>query len=125
MKASELVPLEPRCEWQRDALGDSYVFQLTDAHLDELDRALVHAEASCDDVLDITREAFPLPTLGPALIDVARELGLGADQLVVDRDRIGDEARAAARTGVEAEQPDEVGAVGVEREREAADLVAA
>jgi hypothetical protein len=74
MKASELIPLEAPCEWQRDALGDSYVFELTDAHLDEVDRALVHAESTCDDVLDITRESFPLPTLGPALVDVAREL---------------------------------------------------
>jgi hypothetical protein len=74
MKSSELIPLEAPCEWQRDALGDSYVFELTDAHLDEVDRALVHAESTCDDVLDITRESFPLPTLGPALVDVAREL---------------------------------------------------
>jgi hypothetical protein len=74
MKAWELIPLEGPCEWQRDALGDSYVFELTDAHLDEVDRALVHAESTCDDVLDITRESFPLPTLGPALVDVAREL---------------------------------------------------
>jgi hypothetical protein len=74
MKASELIPLEGPCEWQRDALGDSYVFELTDAHLDEVDRALVHAESACNDVLDITRESFPLPTLGPALVDVAREL---------------------------------------------------
>jgi hypothetical protein len=74
MKAWELIPLEGPCEWQRDALGDSYVFELTDAHLDEVDRALVHAESACNDVLDITRESFPLPTLGPALVDVAREL---------------------------------------------------
>jgi Taurine catabolism dioxygenase TauD, TfdA family len=74
MNASELIPLEGPCEWQRDALGDSYVFELTDAHLDEVDRALVHAESTCDDVLDITRESFPLPTLGPALVEVAREL---------------------------------------------------
>jgi len=74
MNASELVPLEAPCEWQRDALGDSYVFELTDGHLDEIERALVHAESTCDDVLDITRESFPLPTLGPALVDVAREL---------------------------------------------------
>jgi len=74
MNASELVPLEAACEWQRDALGDSYVFELTDVHLDEIERALVHAESSCDDVLDITRESFPLPTLGPALVGVAREL---------------------------------------------------
>jgi hypothetical protein len=50
------------------------VFELTDAHLDEVDRALVHAESACNDVLDITRESFPLPMLGPALVDVAREL---------------------------------------------------
>jgi hypothetical protein len=74
MNASELVPLEAPCEWQRDALGDSYVFELTDGHLDEIERALVHAESTCDDVLDITRESFPLPTLGPALVDVAHEL---------------------------------------------------
>jgi len=69
-----LVPLEPQCEWRRDDLGDAYVFQLTDAHVEELDRALVHAESTCDDVLDITRDAFPLPTLGPELVGVAREL---------------------------------------------------
>ena len=45
-------------------LGDRYVFQLTDAHVAELDAALVHAESRADDVLDITREPFPLPTLG-------------------------------------------------------------
>ena len=69
-----LVPLEPQCEWRRDDLGDAYVFQLTDAHVEELDRALVLAESTCDDVLDITRDAFPLPTLGPELVGVAREL---------------------------------------------------
>lgn len=74
MNPAELVPLEPRCEWRRADLGDSYVFQLTDAHVEELDRALVHAESTCDDVLDITRASFPLPSLGPELVGVAREL---------------------------------------------------
>jgi hypothetical protein len=74
MSAPALVPLEPRGEWRRDDLGDSYVFQLTDVHVAELDRALVHAESTCDDVLDITRESFPLPTLRPELVGVAREL---------------------------------------------------
>ena len=54
----------PRASGARDDLGDRYVFQLTDAHVAELDAALVHAEARADDVLDITRDAFPLPTLG-------------------------------------------------------------
>jgi len=74
MKASGVTPLETACEWRADELGDSYVFQLTDAHLDELDAALVHAEATCADVLDITRESFPLPQLGPELERVTREL---------------------------------------------------
>ena len=43
------------------------MFQFTDAHVEELDAALQSAEAQCDDVLDITRERFPLPTLAPEL----------------------------------------------------------
>ncbi len=74
MNVAELETLEPLCVWRRDDLGDSYVFQLTDAHVEELDRALVHAESTCVDVLDITRDAFPLPTLGPELVRVAHEL---------------------------------------------------
>jgi hypothetical protein len=90
-----LAPLEPHCEWTRDALGDSYVYRLTEAHVDELDRALVHAESVAADVLDITRDDFPLPTLGPELTQVADELingrgvvlirGLPADRYGKDR----------------------------------------
>jgi hypothetical protein len=74
MNGSDLTALEPECAWRTAELGDDYVFQLTDVHLDELDRALVHAEAATDDVLDITRETFPLPTLGAQLSEIAREL---------------------------------------------------
>ena len=74
MNANDVIPLEPACEWRRDDLADSYVFELSDAHLDELDAALVHAEAHCDDVLDITREVFPLPTLGAELERITRDL---------------------------------------------------
>jgi hypothetical protein len=74
MKASDLTVLEPNCEWRSDALGDSYVFPLTDAHVDELDAALTFAEANSDDVLDITRDLFPLPTLGPELARIADDL---------------------------------------------------
>ena len=38
----------------------------------ELEAALEHAEARTDDVLDITVDDFPLPTLGPELADAAR-----------------------------------------------------
>ncbi len=70
----ELVPLESGCEWRRADLADGYVFQLTDAHVEELDAALAHAESLVDDVLDITRESVPLPMLGPVLESLAREL---------------------------------------------------
>ncbi len=64
---STLAPLEEACEWRRDDLGGSYIFRLTDAHVAELDDALVAAEAQTEDVLDITREHFVLPTLAPEL----------------------------------------------------------
>jgi hypothetical protein len=69
-----LVPLEEACEWRRDTLGDRYVFQLTDEHVAELDAALAEAEGRTDDVLDITRDDFPLPTLGVELERLTAEL---------------------------------------------------
>jgi hypothetical protein len=68
------VPLEVGCEWRSGDLADGYVFHLTDAHVAELDEALRFAEAHCDDVLDVTREVFPLPTLAPELAGITREL---------------------------------------------------
>jgi hypothetical protein len=83
MNASDLIPLETQCEWRSDQLGDSYVFPLTDAHVDEIDAALVHAEARCDDVLDITRESFPLPTLGAELTRVTHDLVSGRGVVLI------------------------------------------
>jgi len=83
MNASELTPLEAECEWRREELGDSYVFQLTDAHVEELDHALVHAETTCNDVLDITRESFPLPTLGTELTRITHDLVHGRGVVLI------------------------------------------
>jgi len=69
-----LVPLEERCEWRRDELGEGYVFALTDDHVAELDAALAHATTQVDDVLDIAPEHFPLPTLGAELASLTHEL---------------------------------------------------
>jgi hypothetical protein len=93
-----LKPLEEHCEWRRDDLGDSYVFHLTDDHVAELDAALQEAERHTDDVLDITRETFPLPTLAPALAAITEDLIAGRGValirgLPVDRY---DKARASA-----------------------------
>lgn len=90
-----LVPLEEQCEWRRDELGNGYVFELTDDHVAELDAALAEAEAAVDDVLDITRDHFPLPTLGAELEAITHQLidgrgvvlirGLPAHRLSKDR----------------------------------------
>jgi Taurine catabolism dioxygenase TauD, TfdA family len=80
---ADLVPLETGCEWTSDSIGARYVFPLTDAHVEELDAALQVAEAQCDDVLDVTRESFPLPTLGPVLHDLADELISGRGVVLI------------------------------------------
>jgi hypothetical protein len=79
----DIVPLEVQCEWRSDEVGDSYIFQLTDTHVAELDAALAHAEQHADDVLDITRELFPLPTLGPELRRITGELIDGRGMVLI------------------------------------------
>jgi len=74
MKVDELTPLEENCAWRGAEIGDDYIVQLSATHVDELDAALRHAQARTDELLDITRDLFPLPTLGPVLRDVTREL---------------------------------------------------
>ena len=74
MTALDVMPLEETCEWRSRDIGDNYVFVLSDAHVEELDAALQFAESQCDDVLDVTREQFPLPTLGPDLEQLQHEL---------------------------------------------------
>lgn len=74
MTGTTIEPLEEQCEWTRESLGDRYVFELTDDHRAELDAALEHAEAHTDDVLDIEKRHFPLPTLGPKLDRIKHDL---------------------------------------------------
>ena len=100
---SELTPLEPNCEWRSDELDDSYVYHLDEAHLAELDAALHCAEAESDDVLDITREAFPLPTLGPELTRITRDLIEGSGVVLIRGipvDRYGKERASAIYWGI-------------------------
>jgi hypothetical protein len=98
-----LVPLEVECEWRSDEVGAGYVYELTDAQVDELDAALQHAGARCDDVLDITRELFPLPTLGPELGRIAEELINGRGVVLIrglPADRYGKQRASTIYWGV-------------------------
>ena len=71
----DLQVLEPGAEWRRDDLDPaSWTWVLSDDEVAELDAALQHAKARRDDVLDVTRDDFPLPTMAARLDDVAGEL---------------------------------------------------
>ncbi|MDY7102844.1 MAG: TauD/TfdA family dioxygenase [Actinomycetota bacterium] len=69
-----VAPLEERCEWSRDTLEGGYVWRLGPDEQRELEAALAHARARTAHVLDITRDDFPLPTLGARLAVMAEDL---------------------------------------------------
>ncbi len=99
----QVEPLEEHCEWTRETLGDRYVVELTDGHRAELDAALVHAEAQTDDVLDIEKRHFPLPTLGPELDRIKDDLINGAGVALirgVDVEHYGKERAASIYWGI-------------------------
>jgi alpha-ketoglutarate-dependent taurine dioxygenase len=101
--ATTLEPLETQCEWTRQSLGDSYIHQLSEREQAELDVALATAKARKDEVLDITAEDFPLPTLGPRLRGVADDLINGRGVALIrglDRSRYSAEDASAIYWGV-------------------------
>jgi hypothetical protein len=64
-----LEVLETHAEWRASDIADRalWTYRLTDADVAELDAALAHARARRADVLDITRDDFPLPTLAATI----------------------------------------------------------
>jgi hypothetical protein len=78
----ELRPLEPRCEWTSESLGDGYVWPLTDddtAEIDaaEIDAALTHARATVGETSvlsdDDKPEVFRLGRTSQSWWDAARK----------------------------------------------------
>jgi len=71
-----LEPLELGAEWRAGDIADrsQWTYRLTDADIAELEAALDHARARCPDVLDITRDDFPLPTLAATIARFEHEL---------------------------------------------------
>ena len=101
--AGDLRELEPAGAWTSDAIGDSYVWTLSDDDRTELHEALVHAKGAVDDVLAITPATFPLPTLAPRLAALADELINGRGIALirgVDRARYSAEDASAIYVGV-------------------------
>ena len=88
--------LEPQAEWRASDVSDvdAWTLHLAGDQLTELDEALAHARSVTDDVLDVTADDFPLPTLAPLLHDFAAELvnGRGFGRIgTLDVDRLGAE----------------------------------
>ena len=63
------VPLETGAEWRARDIADRslWTYRLTAEDIAELEAALAHAKARCADVLDITADDFPLPTLAATI----------------------------------------------------------
>ena len=68
--------LEVQCEWTAADVADEELWteHLTDAELADLDAALRHALGRSDDLLDLGRDDFPMPVLGPRLARIEDEL---------------------------------------------------
>ena len=68
--------LEAQCEWSSADVADESVWteHFTDTELAELDASLRHALATSDDVLELGREHFPLPTLQHRLARIEDDL---------------------------------------------------
>ncbi|RMH77455.1 MAG: taurine catabolism dioxygenase TauD [Actinomyces sp.] len=72
----EPTVLETHCEWTAADVADptTWTRRFSDAEIAELETALAVARARHDDLLDVTRDDFPLPTLSPVLAGLAHQL---------------------------------------------------
>ncbi len=69
-------PLETHANWTAADVADSdrWTYRLNADEIAELEAALVVARSYSDEVLDVDKENFPLPTLAPVLNGLAEEL---------------------------------------------------
>lgn len=100
-----LAPLETHAEWRSREIADrtAWTYRLTATDVAELEAALAHARARCADVLDITRDDFPLPTLAATLARFEDELVDGRGfQLIsgLPVERLGDVDASAIYWGI-------------------------
>ncbi len=68
--------LETACEWRAEDVTDplAWTEQLTAPQLAEVDAAIHHARKKSDDLLEICKDDFPLPTFGARLDHIAGDL---------------------------------------------------
>ena len=97
--------LETGCEWTAADMQDEsrWTEQLTAAEVREIDEAIAHARARSADFLQIGKADFPLPTLGPRLARIERELIEGRGFVLIrglPRERHDNDALCLAYWGI-------------------------
>ena len=83
MARTDISPVRSRACWRAQSMLEAtkdWIHELTPAEIDELDAALAHAKSKGLSGTQVTRDDFPLPTLGQLLDrandEVSRGLGL-------------------------------------------------
>ena len=76
MSVADVTPLEPHANWTAADVDDpgAWTHRLTDEEIAELEAALTVARSRTNEVLDVRKDDFPLPTLGPVMAAIADEL---------------------------------------------------
>ncbi len=97
--------LESACEWTARDVADPgrWTEHLSPAEVDELEEAVQHAFSISDDFLRIGKAEFPLPTLGPRLKEIERELMDGRGFVLIrglPRDRWSNDEMSLAYWGI-------------------------
>ena len=97
--------LEVGCEWTAEDMRDSeqWTEVLTAAELREIDEAIAYARSRSSDFLEITKQAFPLPTLAARLKRIEHELIEGRGFVLIrglPRERYDNDAMCLAYWGI-------------------------
>ena len=76
LEAHEVCPLETHASWTASDIADTaaWTYRLSSDEIAELEDALAVARSRTDEVLDVRKDDFPLPTLEPVLHRLAAEL---------------------------------------------------
>ena len=71
--------LETACEWRAEDVADESLWteRLSEDEIAEIDAAIAHARAKSEDLLEIGKADFPLPTLSRRLKAIERDLMQG------------------------------------------------
>ena len=97
--------LEEACEWTAEDVADpaTWTVVLSDPEIAEIDHAIRVARDKSDDFLQIGKDDFPLPTLGPRLLQIENELMNGRGFVLIrglPRERYDNDALCLAYWGV-------------------------